>query len=82
MLKTFVRAFSREMVGLTGTPEMAAAARTAFKVYAAKSGTGPNYLVDHTAIVYLMDPGNRPVSFLDHGATPQQIATELATYVR
>ena len=82
VLKTFVRAFSPTMVGLTGSPEMAAAARRAFRVYAAKSGTGPNYLVDHTAIIYLMDPDNRPVSFLDHGVTPQQVAHELDTYVR
>lgn len=81
-LKTFVRAFSPTMVGLTGTPAQAAAMRKAFRVYAAKQGTGRDYLVDHSATVLLMDPVNRPVSFLDHGATPAQIAAELATYVR
>ncbi|QYE35735.1 SCO family protein [Polymorphobacter sp. PAMC 29334] len=82
VLKTFVRAFSPTMVGLTGTPAQAEAARKAFRVYAKKAGTGPDYLVDHTAIIYLMDPANQPVSFLDHGATPQAIAAELKTYVR
>ena len=82
VMKTFVRAFSPTMVGLSGPPDMAAAARQAFRVYAAKSGSGANYLVDHTAIIYLMDADNRPVSFLDHGVTPPQIAAELNTYVR
>ena len=82
VLKTFVRAFSPTMVGLTGTPAQAEAARKAFRVYAKKAGTGRDYLVDHTAITYLMDPANQPVSFLDHGATPQAIAAELKTYVR
>ena len=82
VLKTFVRAFSPDMVGLTGTPAQAAAMRHAFRIYAAKAGTGRDYLVDHSATIYLMDPANRPISFLDHGATPQAIATELATYVR
>ena len=81
-VRTFVRAFSPTMVGLTGTPAEAAAMRRAFRIYAAKAGTGRDYLVDHSATIYLMDPANRPVSFLDHGATPAQIAGELATYVR
>ena len=82
VVKTFVRAFSPTMVGLTGTPAQAAAMRKAFRVYAAKQGSGRDYLMDHTATLYLMDPANRPVSFLDHGATPQAIADEVATYVR
>ncbi len=82
VVKTFVRAFSPTMVGLTGTPAQAAAMRQAFRIFAAKSGTGPNYLVDHSTAIYLMDPANRPVSFLDRDATPAAIARELATYVR
>lgn len=82
VMKTFVRAFSPTMVGLTGTRTQAAAMRQAFRIYAARAGTGADYLVDHSATIYLMGPDNRPISFLDHGATPQAIAGELATYVR
>ena len=82
VVRTFVRAFSPDMVGLTGTPAQAAAMRTAFRVYAAARGTGRDYLVDHSATIYLMDPANRPVSFLDHDATSATIARELDTYVR
>lgn len=82
VMKTFVRAFSPTMTGLTGTAEQAAATRAAFRVYARKAGNDRDYLVDHSATMYLMDTDNRPVSFLDHGATPQAIAAELDTYVR
>lgn len=82
VMKTFVRAFSPAMVGLSGAPTAVAAAAKAFRVYAHKAGTGRDYLVDHTSATYLMDPANRPVSFVDHGATPAAIAAELATYVR
>lgn len=82
VMKSFVRAFSPTMVGLTGTTAQAAAARSAFRVYARKAGEGRDYLIDHSATIYLMDPDNRPISFLNHGATPQAIAAELDTYVR
>ena len=81
-VKTFVRAFSPTMVGLSGTPAQVEAARKVFRIYARKAGEGRDYLVDHSATIYLMDPDNRPISFLDHGATPQAIAAELDTYVR
>lgn len=80
VLKTFVRAFGPDIVGLTGTPEQVKAALSAWKVYARKAGEGRDYLVDHSAMIYLMDPDNRPVSFLAHDATPQAIAAEVTKY--
>ena len=63
VLKTFVRAFSPD----DGRPDRHACAsrgdaQRVFRIYAAKSGTGRDYLVDHSATIYLMDPANRPVS--------------------
>ena len=82
VMRSFVRAFSPTMVGLTGSPAQAAAMRKAFRIYAAKAGAGRDYLVDHSATIYLMGPADQPISFLDHDATPQTIAAELKTYVR
>ena len=81
VLKIFVRAFSPTLVGLTGSVAQVDAAAKAYKVYVHR-GSGRDYLVDHSAIMYLMDPANRPVSFLDHDASPAKIAAELAHYVR
>jgi protein SCO1/2 len=57
-LKTYLStaAFPQPTLGLTGTPEQIAAMAKAYKVYYAKNGTGPDYLMDHASAVYLIDP--------------------------
>lgn len=84
VLKTFVRAFSPTLVGLTGSAAQVDAAKRAFRVYARRAGPAgtKDYLVDHSAVLYLMDPENRPISFLNHDASPAAITAELAKYVR
>jgi protein SCO1/2 len=52
-------AFPQPIVGLTGSPEQIAAVANAYKVYYAKSGQGPNYLMDHSSGIYLIDPKGR-----------------------
>lgn len=82
-MKTFVRAFSPTLIGLSGSIAQVDAAAKAYKIYVQRGAPSPSgYTVDHSATIYLMDPDNRPVSFLDHDATPAKIAAELATYVR
>lgn len=84
-LAEFTDAFHPRIIGLTGSPEDAAAMRKAFRIYAEKQpGTTPDsYLVDHSALYYLFDPENRPIAFLTPmTATPADIAAMLATHVR
>lgn len=52
-------AFPQPIVGLTGTDAQIAAVAKAYKVYYAKSGSGPDYLMDHASAIYLMDPMGR-----------------------
>jgi len=84
VVKQFTDAFHPRFVGLTGSQAQVDAALKAFRVYAARASGGDpqNYLVDHSAITYLMGPGGEPVSFLAQGATPQDVAAELARWVR
>lgn len=84
-LKPFVAAFHPRLVGLTGTPEQIAAVTKAYGVYAKRMETSDpeNYLMDHSAMVYLFDPDGRPIAFLPHqGLTAQAITQMLATHVR
>ena len=84
-LKPFVAAFHPRLVGLTGTPAQIAAVTKAYGVYAKRMETSDpeNYLMDHSAMVYLFDPDGRPIAFLPHqGLTAQAITQMLATYVR
>lgn len=84
-LKPFVAAFHPRLVGLTGTPDQIAAVTRAYGVYARRMETGDaqNYLMDHSAMVYLYGPDGRPIAFLPHqGLTAQAITQMLATHVR
>jgi protein SCO1/2 len=78
-MKAYIEAQALPMrtLGLTGTPAEVAAIAKAYRVYYAKSGTGPAYSMDHSAAVYLMDPKGRFVSPLSHEMAPDQIAGEI-----
>ncbi len=79
-LKTYLStpAFPKGVIGLTGTAAQIASAARAYRVYYKKAGDGPNYGMDHTSVVYLMDPQgrfSRPIAF---GAAPPDIARQIA----
>lgn len=85
VLKPFVAAFHPRLVGLTGTPDQIAAVTKAYGVYAKRMDTGDpeNYLMDHSAMVYLFGPDGRPIAFLPHqGLTAEMVMQMLATHVR
>ncbi len=85
VLKPFVAAFHPRLVGLTGTPEAIAAVARAYGVYARRMDTGDpeNYLMDHSAMVYLYGPDGRPIAFLPHqGLSAAAITQLLETHVR
>ena len=50
----------------------------AYHVYYAKAGTGSAYSVDHSAVIYLMDPKGRFVAPLSPAMTADQLAKEIA----
>lgn len=84
VLKTFVSAFHPRLIGLTGTADEIGTATRAYRVYAAKAdGTDDaNYLMDHTAFIYLMDPDGKPITYFERGDSAQTIAAGLTQWVR
>lgn len=85
VIKPFVAAFHPRLVGLTGTTDQIAAVTKAYGVYARRMDTGDpeNYLMDHSAMVYLFDPDGRPIAFLPHqGLSAAAITQMLAAHVR
>ncbi len=82
-LASYVAAFGPRVVGLTGTAEQIAAAAKAYRVYYAKAkpkaGDGEVYLMDHSSIVYLVDPQGK---FHQHFASHQIDADEMARRLR
>lgn len=84
VLREYAANFHPRLLALTGSEAAVEAAKRAYRIYAkrAGAGTGPDYLVDHLALIYLVGPDGKAISYLQHAATPAQIAAELDKYVR
>ena len=65
------------LVGLTGTPAQVKQVADAYHAFYAKSGSGPDYAVQHSAAVYLMDPQGRFVKPLSETDPPHQLAQQI-----
>lgn len=81
----FTRAFSNDLVGLTGSAEQVDKAAKAFAIYYAKgedAGDG-SYLMDHSRAAYLMGREGEPVALLPVEARDQgeAVAAELEKWV-
>ncbi|MEN2987664.1 SCO family protein [Tistrella sp. BH-R2-4] len=66
--------FDSRIHGLTGTPEQIAAAAKAYRVYyqaVRDDASASDYLVDHSAFIYLMDREGRYLTHFSRGDTPE-----------
>jgi protein SCO1/2 len=78
-LKTYLssKVFPRNAIGLSGTPAQIAQVAKEYGVYYQKDGSGPNYTVDHSTGLYLLDPSGRFKGVLADGQTPKEQASEI-----
>ena len=80
-LKEYVAYFHPTMVGLVGTPEQIREAARAYRVYYAKvveEGSDPDaYLMDHSAISYLMGPDGDFRLHFGHATPGETIAKRI-----
>ena len=79
-LKTYLSSpvFPKNIIGLTGTPAQIAQAAKAYAVYYQKAGGGANYTVDHSVVLYLMDPQGRFKRPIAEGITPEETRKQIA----
>jgi protein SCO1 len=84
VLKDFVNAFDPNMVALTGPTAVISEVAKAYGVAYSVPPNQPkdSYLVDHSRQAYLMSPDNKPIVLLPHDGTSEEIAAELAKWVR
>lgn len=75
-------AFPKGTVGLTGSPAQVAAVAKAYHVFYQKQGAGPDYAMEHTSAVYLMNPKGRFDRVLAYSLTPDEIARQIADAMR
>ena len=75
-LKAYLASFGSDFVGLTGSDQEIAAVAKEYRVYYKKADESDpeNYAMDHTSLLYLMDPNGKLVALFRTGATPDDLA--------
>jgi protein SCO1/2 len=77
-LKAYVTAFDAPILALTGTSDQVAKAAKEYRVYYAKHPEpGGDYSMDHSSVIYVMDPEGRFTATFTPDSTPEQIADRL-----
>jgi cytochrome oxidase Cu insertion factor (SCO1/SenC/PrrC family) len=74
-LADYVSAFHPSLVGLTGAPDAIRKVATAYKAYYAKveSADRKDYVVDHTAFIYLVGKQGQYLGYLPPSTTPERL---------
>ena len=75
-------AYSKGVIGLTGSDDQIAAVTKAYGVYSQKQGTGADYTVNHSSAIYLMNPKGQFDSVIPYGLTPDQVRDRLVKAMR
>ena len=82
VMRDYAASFGPDISALTGSPEAVSRAAKAYRVYSAKAPAGGgDYSVDHTSIIYAMDPRGRFAANFTHETTPEAIAARLRALV-
>ena len=78
VLKEYVTSFDAAILALSGSPDEIARAAKAYRVYYAKHPEpGGDYSMDHSSVIYVMDPEGRFTASFTHQSTPEEIAERL-----
>jgi protein SCO1/2 len=77
-LKAYVTSFDAPILALSGTAEQIAKVAKAYRVYYAKHPeAGGDYSMDHSSVIYVMDPQGRFTASFTHESAPEQISERL-----
>ena len=78
VLKSYVASFDASVVALSGTPDEVAQAAKAYRVYFAKRPRSDgNYDMDHSAVIYVMDPQGRFTATFTPDTAADKVAERL-----
>ena len=82
VMKDYVSNFGAPIAALSGSAEQIAAAAKEYRVYYAKHPTeGGGYDMDHSSVIYVMNPDGDFVANFTHETPPAQIAAKLKAMV-
>lgn len=75
----YIKDFHPRLIGLTGTEEEIRDVAKAYRIYFSKPiGDDEDYLVDHSIIMYLMDPNGDFCAYYGQNSTADQAAANIA----
>ena len=81
LIGDYAKAFSPALIALTGTPDQVAEAAKVYKVFyrkvADKSNDPKAYTMDHSSLIYLMNPEGRFVTYYDDKITASALGSDL-----
>jgi protein SCO1/2 len=76
----YLKSFDSRIIGLTGTQDQIDSVVKEYRVYVAQQKSesgGDDYLVSHSAYIYLLDPQGKFVNVIQGGAAGEEIAVWL-----
>ena len=84
VLKDYTRAFQAGILGLTGTPDQVDKVAREYRIAYEKRPTegGSDYSIDHTAVIFLVDPQGAPVTFFSQEIPSERIAQTIDEEMR
>lgn len=77
VLKEYVALFHPRLTGLTGTEGQIETMKKLFRVYAQKQGEDKDYMVNHSAYTYFLNPKGELAGLFGHDITAKEMATEI-----
>ncbi|MEM7620968.1 MAG: SCO family protein [Pseudomonadota bacterium] len=83
-LGNYLDYFHKKIVGLTGTKQEIQKIAKAYRIYYARveaPDSGVKYLMNHSAITYLMDKNGSYLTHFNHGTDPKQMVARISKYL-
>lgn len=85
-LAGFIKNFHPSWVAVSGTKEQVRTVKKAYKVYTAlvedENKNTPYYMIDHSSLVYIMNPEGEYVGHFTHETPPDDIVSMLKKIIR